>query len=363
MSFDPIRALAKRLPSWRALALLIIAAFAVSAAQAQRVEPVNLRALLARDAAETLSAYHLFTDARARTPNGAVTPYAINTQLFSDGALKFRYVFTPPGQAAHYNAEGVFEFPVGSVLVKTFAYAPDMRRPDENVRYLETRLLIRQAEGWVARVYVWNAEQTEARMAYVGARVPSHWIDADGSDVTLDWAVPNLNQCGGCHMRAGAITPIGPKARNLNRGDQLAQWVRAGHLDQAPADAPRTPDAFDPASGSLEARARGYLDVNCAHCHNPDGPAHTSGLDLSMNQHEAVRWGLFKRPVAAGRGAATFEFAIDPGHADRSILPYRMESLDPGVMMPELGRQRVDARGLALIRDWINAMDQEGHTP
>ena len=102
MSFDPIRALAKRLPSWRALALLIIAAFVVSAAQAQRVEPVNVRALLARDAAETLSAYRLFTDARARTPNGAVTPYAINTHRLLVRGERTEYI--PPEELAEQNA-------------------------------------------------------------------------------------------------------------------------------------------------------------------------------------------------------------------------------------------------------------------
>jgi hypothetical protein len=37
-----------------------------------------------------------------------------------------------------------------------------------------------------------------------------------------------------------------------------------------------------------------------------------------------------------------------------------MESTDPGVMMPELGRQLVDERGVALIRQWIAEMDADG---
>ncbi len=82
--------------------------------------------------------------------------------------------------------------------------------------------------------------------------------------------------------------------------------------------------------------------MNCAHCHNPDGPAHTSGLDLRWNATPAIAWGVGKRPIAAGRGSAGMEFAIEPGHPERSFLLYRMESLDPGVMMPELGRQLVD---------------------
>ncbi len=346
------------------LSLLAGLLLCVSSAQAQRTTPVSVAALLAPQAPRTLAEYSLFIDTAGRNPNAGVTPYAINTQLYSDGALKFRYVFTPPGSPAHYTSGGVFDFPVGTVLVKTFAVAADMRHPDRDVRFLETRLLIRQRTGWVARAYVWNEAQTEARLAIAGARVPAQWIDTDGAAVALDWAVPNQNQCAGCHARSGAITPIGPTAANLNRGDQLQHWASAGHLDSLPAsDIPATPDAFDPASGALEARARAYLAVNCAHCHNPLGPAHTSGLDLSLDQHEAFRWGVLKRPVAAGRGSAGLDFAIEPGHPERSILVARMESLDPGVMMPELGRQRVDARGVALIRAWIASMDAEGRSP
>ena len=102
--------------------------------------------------------------------------------------------------------------------------------------------------------------------------------------------------------------------------------------------------------------------MNCAHCHNPEGPAHTSGLDLRWSQHEPISWGVNKRPVAAGRGSANMQFAIAPGDPDHSFLLYRMESTDPGVMMPELGRQTVDPRAIALMREWISTMDANGRS-
>jgi hypothetical protein len=129
-----------------------------------------------------------------------------------------------------------------------------------------------------------------------------------------------------------------------------------------PASAsPRVPNAYD-ASAPLAQRARAYLDVNCAHCHNPEGPAHTSGLDLSWSQSDPALWGVLKRPVAAGRGSAGFEFSIEPGHPERSILVHRMASDDPGVMMPELGRTLVDERGVALMREWIAGMGPDGQS-
>jgi uncharacterized repeat protein (TIGR03806 family) len=353
----------------RSVALLLAAAAAlVGSAVAQAPSGVDARAISATTPPQTLSAYHFFRDAGARQPNAGVTPYDLNTPLYSDGALKFRYLYLPPHAQATYREDGVFDLPVGAVLIKTFAFAADMRHPDENVRYLETRLLIHRANGWVAYPYVWNAAQTEARLSPIGATIPINFTDTDGSAVALDWAAPNVNQCKGCHDRAGAIVPIGPTARNLNRSveygagaeSQLAHWQAAGMLDRASSDAPHFANAYDAASGTLAERARAYLQVNCAHCHNPEGPAHTSGLDLRYNDTTPVQWGVHKRPVAAGRGSSTFEFDIAPGHPEQSILVYRMNSTDPGEMMPELGRQRVDTRAIALMREWIAQMNADG---
>ncbi|MGE3929711.1 MAG: SO2930 family diheme c-type cytochrome [Hyphomonadaceae bacterium] len=355
-------------------ALLALAALAlcVSAIAQPAPPPVDQRAVMAERPPETLAAYWLFTDAGARTPNEGVVPYDLNTALYSDGALKFRYVFLPPGaEAPSPSGDGVLDFPVGTVLIKTFAMAADMRRPSENVRFLETRLLIRREEGWIALPYIWNEAQTEARYEPIGASIPINFLDEAGESVALDWAAPNRNQCKGCHDRRGAITPIGPSLRNLNRDypyaggaeNQLTHWRRSGMIDALPPEpAPAAPDAYDPASGSVEARARAYLDVNCAHCHNPEGPAHTSGLDLRWGQDDASAWGVLKRPVAAGRGSAGMEFSIAPGHPEQSILLYRMESTDPGVMMPELGRQLVDERAVALMREWIAGMGPDGRS-
>jgi len=363
----------------RAVLLALASLVLVASATAQAPAGVNTSAIMAERPPQTLAAYRFFRDAGAREPNGRVLRYELNTALYSDGALKFRYVYVPEGQQARYSADDVFEFPVGTVLIKTFAFAADMSRPADNVRFLETRLLIRRESGWIALPYVWNEAQTEARLSVIGATVPVEFTSEAGEAIALDWAVPNVNECAGCHAREGGnvVLPIGPSARNLNQlhlttgaipptmetmlRAQLAAWVDRGILDRAPSDAPRVPNESD-AHAPLDLRARAYLDVNCAHCHNPAGPAHTSGLDLRWSQSDPALWGVGKRPVAAGRGSAGFDFAIEPGHPERSILLHRMQSTDPGVMMPEVGRQLVDERGVALMRDWIAGMDAQGRS-
>ena len=49
-------------------------------------------------------------------------PYDLNTPLFSDYAHKLRAVWLPPGTQAKYDADGVFDLPVGTIISKTFYY-------------------------------------------------------------------------------------------------------------------------------------------------------------------------------------------------------------------------------------------------
>jgi uncharacterized repeat protein (TIGR03806 family) len=327
--------------------------------------PVDLKALMSATNAPTLDAYRLFTDAGAQRPNAGVTPYALNTPLFSDYAEKRRFLYLPPGAKARYRAKGALDLPVGATLIKTFAYPADFRRPDDKVRMLETRLLIHRRSGWVALAYVWNAEQTQARLKRAGTRIDVSFTDAHGRSQQVDYRVPNQNQCKECHSLSGRIAPIGVKARNLNgvfaypegAENQLAHWTRTGMLVGAPAPeaAPRTA-VWDDAAEPLAARARAYLDGNCGHCHNPRGMASNSGLFLDLEEARPAKIGVGKRPVAAGKGSGDLEVDLVPGRPDASIIAYRMASTDPGVMMPELGRSLVHEEGLALIRDYIARM-------
>lgn len=312
--------------------------------------------ILADDPAPKLSDYGFFKDAGAREAADGVTPYDLVNPLFSDHAAKHRLVYVPEGQTAAYNAENVFDFPVGSVLIKTFAFAPDMRKPEEGERYVETRLLIRKESGWMAYPYIWNAEQTEATYAPVGGRQTIQTIAPDGEALSIDYAVPNRNQCKLCHSKDGQLMPIGPSARSLNHDgplgpNQIADWTTRGLLTGAPADAPAALPAFGDAP--IELRARAWLDINCAHCHRAGGGASNSGLFLAWNEGNPTGWGVHKRPTAAGRGSGDDLFVIEPGKPDESILVHRLQSTEPGVLMPELGRTTIDHEGLALIRQWI----------
>lgn len=318
----------------------------------------DLGVILAEDPAPSLSGYGLFADMASGAPAPGVLPYDLINPLFTDHAAKHRFVFVPGGQAAAYRETDVFDFPVGSVLVKTFAFAPDMRAPEEGQWRVETRLLIHKAGGWVAYPYIWNAAQTEAVYSPAGQRIGIETISPDGAPLLLRYAVPNQNQCKTCHQAGKDIAPIGPKARHLAHEDQLARWSAAGILSGLPEDVTGEPYAFDP-SAPLDLRARAWLDVNCAHCHKADGSASNSGLWLASTETGPARIGILKHPVAAGRGSGGLKQVIVPGDPDASILLYRVASTEPGIAMPELGRSVTDPHSLALIREWIAAMETE----
>jgi uncharacterized repeat protein (TIGR03806 family) len=203
--------------------------------------------------------------------------------------------------------------------------------------------------------YVWNADGTEAVLKRVGMRVPVAFVDARGAAQRLDYAVPNINQCKQCHQQNDAATPIGPTAANLNDGAQLQRWAASGRLTGLPATPPRLARWDDPAA-PLPDRARAYLEVNCGHCHSPAGFASNSGLYLQHDEPDPAHQGIGKRPVAAGRGSGGMFFAISPGDPDASILVHRMESSEPGVMMPQFGRTVAHAEGAALVRAYVASL-------
>ncbi|WP_374283439.1 SO2930 family diheme c-type cytochrome [Novosphingobium sp.] len=323
------------------LAAALLAGAAIAAAP-PGAPPVNDAAITGAGFPATLADYGFFADGAAQRPAAGVTPYRLQTPLWSDGAEKLRFAYVPKGAQARAQGAGLLDFPVGSALIKSFKLGDKL---------VETRVLLHRADGWVALPYQWNADQTEARLVLGGARLP---LTAPGGQA-ISYAIPNKNQCKECHAVDGAVTPIGPKAWNLS-AEWLAGFARSGRLDAVPTVARRVPLWEDRDKAPVAMAARGYLEANCAHCHNPRGAASNSGLYLGWDVTDPVQLGVGKRPVAAGRGAGNLEFDVVPGDPAHSILAYRMASLEGGVAMPEVGRSVVDSAGQAVVERWIREM-------
>ena len=328
----------------------------------------------------SLSGYNLFADKmepRDNANDGVL--YDLTTPLFTDYAEKYRFIFVPEGRQGGYSNQEVMDFPVGTIIAKTFTMPHDFLNPAAGEVIIETRLLLHRKEGWVALPYIWREDTTEADLTVAGGTRPLEWIDANGMPQSTVYEIPDANMCKTCHTRSlpetgsGAssleqvVSLIGPKARFLNMDNeydgvtvnQLRYMEQKGILVGVPEDLESidtVPDWEDTAA-NLEDRAKGYLDINCAHCHRPEGFAANSALFLDYWRPVDEHYGICKKPVAAGSGSGGLKFDIVPGNAAESITAYRMDSNEPDVRMPEIGRTLIHEEGVELIEEWINSLN------
>jgi uncharacterized repeat protein (TIGR03806 family) len=320
---------------------------------------------------KSLSDYGFFKGKiREFNPGNGVLLFEPASSLFTDYALKSRYIWMPEGVSATIqdDVEGTFDFPEQTILIKNFFYPADFRKPAENIRVIETRLMVKRNGLWEAFPYIWNEDQTDATYKVVGAEIPVTWIDDQGEAQLANYIVPNKAQCKSCHNKDEVMVPLGVKAKHLNYElhekdgpkNQLIKWEENGFIHGLKAvDKYPTMVNYNDTSSSLDLRAKAYLDINCAHCHNAEGPASTSGLFLNYEETDPAKLGVYKTPVAAGFGAGSFKYSIWPGKSDESIMTFRMGTNQVGAAMPEIGRVSVHKEGVELIKAWIDGMSEE----
>src|ERR1700722_6238158 len=293
-----------------------------------------------------------------------VVPYDLNTPLFSDYAVKFRTVWLPPGAAAPYSTADELEFPVGTVVTKSFGWPADFRKPNAPVHWVETRVLVHTPKsGWTGASYEWNEANTVATLVPGGDVLSFSFIDTNGGTEKPTYLIPSQAQCPKCHASNGVFTTLGPSAAQLNRTyayaqgskNEIAEWSRLGILSGAPApdEAPALPVWNDPTTGTTEQRARAYLHANCAYCHDGQGEARNTGLVLLYSETDPAKYGVCKSPVAAGKAAGDDAFDVGPGHPESSILIRRVTSTEPSVAMPELERSLEHVEAVTLLTEWV----------
>lgn len=305
--------------------------------------------------------------------------YTLGTPLFSDYTDKDRAIYLPEGAQMAFDDYDTFDLPVGSAVIKTFLMPADLRDPEQGRQIIETRLMIHSTTGWQNWPYVWDEEGRDARLRVQGGTQRLSFIDRQGESHAFTYLVPQRNQCQECHELKGDdgrnfIALIGPRSRNLDlvhpQGDhQLEAMHSLGLLDHLPQASERPRPAIDweafIAEGlegrpyeEIEIAARDYLDVNCAHCHNPRGVSGISSqLFLNWDNTDEFRLGKCKRPGSAGHGSGGLTYDIVPGDHTQSILHFRVATTDPGAMMPQLGRTLAHTEAADLIAAWIDGME------
>jgi uncharacterized repeat protein (TIGR03806 family) len=281
-------------------------------------------------------------------PYSGLLPYDINAPFWSDGAVKERFIGLPNGKVMSRNADGDWDIPSGSVLVKNFRL---------NGNLVETRHLMRHPDGvWAGYTYEWNAAQTEATRVRGGKTVFTNG---------QDWSFPSEGQCMVCHTGAAGFS-LGLETAQLNRdfiyrssGRIANQLETIEHIlmfsAPLPASVKNLPalPAQEITLNRLDKRARAYLHTNCAQCHRPGGPT-PSSMDLRYATPLSATNACDMLPQQGDLGIAGARL-ISPGNALESLIIARASRRD-SQGMPPLGSHQIDFAGVTLLSTWINGL-------
>lgn len=325
------------------------------------------------DFPKQLSQTGLFSDVASETPAAGVIPYSVISPLWSDGALKKRWLAVPDDKTITYKPRGSWDFPDGSVLVKSFAFAEEST---QSVRRIETRLMTRQEGEWYGYSYRWNEDQTDAFLVVdEGADERLDWLA--GNSEGLTWRYPSRSECMVCHSRAANFV-LGLSTEQLNTrqaytselaADQSAlgqQAIRApqlqtlAHIGMFPEGTDIEPDSenclVEPADESvaINRRARSYLHSNCSSCHMNAGGGNAKIILTYFPKLENTHL-LDALPLHGDDGIADGKLLV-PGAPENSILYSRMAKRGAG-QMPPIATHRVDKQAVQLIRQWIESLE------
>jgi len=325
-----------------------------------------------------LSDYHFFDgEMKNQIPSLNVIPYSPASSLFTDYAHKKRFIWMPIGVKATYNGDSnVLELPVGAALIKTFYY--DNVQPNNTTRILETRIMIRKQTGWIFADYVWNEAQTEAYLDLNGSNVDISWKDENDVIKSTSYRIPTEVQCIICHKSTENVNgnlqtihiPIGIKPQNLNFNytygnstqNQLTKWIDQGYLENnftLPSENNSVVD-YNDTSKSLEKRARSYVDINCAHCHQNGKHCDYRPMRFAFNEtgnaNGLTNMGVCVDTQDMQNFAPALGKIVTPGNVNRSMLYYRLNTTNETYRMPLHGRTIIHEEGLNLMGQWINSL-------
>ena len=290
-----------------------------------------------------------------------VLPFAPQYPLWSDGAVKRRWIQLPPGSSIDATQPDAWDFPVGTKLWKEFSQG----------RRVETRYIERRPDGqWIFASYVWNADGSDATLAPDAGVRELAVAAAPGAR----YSIPSEADCRACHEGAPAPVlgfsalqlspdrdPLAPHADAAGAQLDLRMLTARGLLRNFPAKLLARPPRIA-AADATERAALGYLHGNCGHCHNDAGPLAVLEMTLAQRVTQAAPQNDVMRSLvgvpsqfrAAGVPAAVERVA--PGRAGASVLALRMNSRDPLEQMPPLGTTEADPEAFALVARWIESL-------
>lgn len=290
---------------------------------------------------ENLSSYNIYSGNPVDlNPSGDFNLLEISSILFTDYSHKQRLVKVPAGTQMTRLADGSIDFPDGTILVKTFFYYNNETDTTLGKRIIESRLLIKESNTWNAATYIWNQAQTDATLELNGSDTQVSWTNQNGVNQSTNYHIPTENECMTCHQVNSSMVPIGPSLRNLNKVverngssiNQIEHLQSLGVLNSFSVNQVSQIVDYNDPSASLSDRGRAYLDMNCAHCHNPSGWSTPSQIE--------------------------FDFRYETPFSETGIL-YDKEKISNALLereMPFIGTTMQDEDGLTLVLQYLESL-------
>ena len=322
---------------------------------------------------ELLSETGAFEDLDNLEPISGFIPYRVNSPLWSDYAVKDRWMALPndgkhdsADEQINFFEDGNWIFPTGTVFIKHFEVPID-HRDSSITRKIETRFYVidNLGQGY-GLSYRWNEEQTDATLIRSSENRIFDVIDEFGEAYAQNWEYPGPQQCNTCHNgNAGFVLGVNTQQLNGNLlypstavvSNQLASWnyldIFDRKIDEATiSDLPRSVSLTDE-DASLRSKVMSYLDSNCASCHIPKGVegAFDARLTTPLNSKSLVNAFGISHTSASG------SLIVKAGSAHESLLWQRDVSVDTD-KMPPLGRKIVDYKWIEVLEEWINGLDE-----
>lgn len=310
-----------------------------------------------------LSETGLYSDTAKGTLAPGVFPFQPQYQLWSDSAVKKRWIALPPGKKIDTFDMDFWDYPAGTRLWKEFVR--------DGVR-VETRLLLKRSPAvWFMMAYKWNKEQTEAMAVPMG--------EANASGTPHD--IPSKEMCSQCHSQMMDFV-LGFSALQLSHnldGLTLDKIKAMDWLTEPPAAPIVLP-------GDAEAKAAlGYMHANCGMCHNEHSKPYVQKADMDLWAHanllssvETTRaylttvcetWSKEEiiTTCPAGKATGTMNTGsssrvmkrVMPGNSATSgiheLMSLRGSNMDMR-QMPPVGTEMADPVGAKAVADWINKL-------
>ena len=309
-----------------------------------------------------LSGTGVFSDLNTLTPNPGIVAYAPAVPFWSDNAIKTRWFSIPDvTKKVTFASDSNWTLPTGAIWIKHFEIEMDRGNPASR-RRLETRVLVKTASGGYGVTYRWNADQTDADLVDDAGANETLNIMVNGSPTTQVWRYPGRADCSACHTTVGGFA-LSFNTRQLNTtypyqsgpANQIQALSNAGYFTAAVSNIPSLPTLARPddLSAPIELRARSYLQVNCAQCHQPGGTglgAWDARLSIPLSSAGIINGALND---TAGDAANRVLAPSDTAH---SMLLRRIQNLPMAPRMPPIGSNELDQASIALVTEWVNSV-------